>query len=540
MNSVEEDIYSLCNQTMIQDSQSTGRLFRQLHGKAFPFTLATLLPLFFMSSFFQSSRAALAATFAAGTLIGVMATGVAAAMLGSGVFVDVKEGSYYDSAVGELYADGIIKGMDATHYRPEQPVTRADIAVLLQRLRNDIEGRGNDTPADRSSSSRRSTASTGTTSSSSSSSAVTGSANPKGTVRFTTTGFSVGENVNSATISVVRVGGNQGTVAVNYAVTAGTATSGTDFETISGTLTFENKETSKTFSITIKDDSSSEGNETVTLTLSAPTNGVTLGSPNTATLTIQDNEASNNSSSSSSSTTTNASSSVNSKGTLSFAATTYAFNENSGNATITVQRVGGTNGSVTVNYATSNGTGQSGLEYTATNGTLSFAQGEGTKTFTVAIADDSNVDGSKTFNVTLSSATNGANIGTPGSAVVMVNDNESDTPFGTGSLKFAKGSYDVQESNGKVEVTVQRSGGAVGPVSVNYATTNGSAMSGSDYTTTSGTLTFAAGETAKIISIPIVRDSNSEQDDNFYVDLSAPTHNAVLISPFTVTINIFD
>src|SRR4029077_9902940 len=87
-----------------------------------------------------------------------------------------------------------------------------------------------------------------------------------------------------------RTGGTSGAVSVHYATSDGTATAGSDYTAASGTLTFADGEASKTFTVTILDDTAVEGNETVNLTLSGPTGGATLGTLASATLTIVDND----------------------------------------------------------------------------------------------------------------------------------------------------------------------------------------------------------------------------------------------------------
>src|SRR5262249_3656033 len=87
-------------------------------------------------------------------------------------------------------------------------------------------------------------------------------------------------------------GGTSGAVSVHYATSDGTATAGSDYTPVSGTLTFADGEASKTFTVAVLDDSLVEGNETVTLTLSNPTGGATLGSPASVVFTIVDNDAS--------------------------------------------------------------------------------------------------------------------------------------------------------------------------------------------------------------------------------------------------------
>jgi hypothetical protein len=465
----------------------------------------------------------LSAPFLLGLALGVAGTAGAATMLGSDVFRDVPEGAYYDAAVGEMYDIGVIKGNPDGTFAPGAFVTRADVAVMLQRLRDEM------TDNVRSSSSRSSRSSASSTSSSSSSAA---SINPKGTIRFTTSEIRVPENVSTkkVTIAVVRTGGNTGTVTVDYTTSGGTASEGTDYVKSSGTLTFEGGDTSKTFDIQIKDDSSAEGNETATITLSNPGGGASLGTPSTASLLITDDE--NGSSSSNSS---RSSSSSSTGPTIGLSATAYSVDEDMGSLTVTVTRGGSSSSAATVSYATSNGTGKSGSEYSATSGTLSFAANETSKTFTIGIMDDSAGDGSKTFNVTLSSPTGAALSSNLSTAVVTINDDET-VAFGSGSFKFSKSSYSVTESSGQAVLTVQRTGGSTMQATVSYSTTGLTANSGSDFIATSGTLTFAPGEAAKVIVVPIVKDDIADTGETFSVDLTSAS--IPLISPYSAGVTI--
>lgn len=115
---------------------------------------------------------------------------------------------------------------------------------------------------------------------------------PEGILQFETTGFSVNENADPhmATITVSRIGGSQGEVEIEFSTSNGSAEDGPDYTGVSGTLTFADGQTSRTFDIPIADDELSEGHETVALRLMNPTNGATLGTRATATLTILDNE----------------------------------------------------------------------------------------------------------------------------------------------------------------------------------------------------------------------------------------------------------
>gem|GEM_PF-3488889 len=110
-----------------------------------------------------------------------------------------------------------------------------------------------------------------------------------------------------------------------------------------------------------------------------------------------------------------------------------------------------------------------------------------------------------------------------------------------GTLQFSAAAYPVSEGGGSVNLTVTRAGGSIGPVGVNYATTNGTAISGADYTFQSGTLAWADGETAaKTISIPLSNDSAIEGDETFTISLASPTGGAGLGSPAAATVTLQD
>jgi len=119
----------------------------------------------------------------------------------------------------------------------------------------------------------------------------TSTASP-GSLRFGASGTTVNENGGQATITVTRTGGSSGAVSVNYATSNGSATAGSDYTARSGMLSWSAGETAaKTFTVPVTDDAAVEPNETVTLTLSSPTGGASLGIPSTATLTLVDNDS---------------------------------------------------------------------------------------------------------------------------------------------------------------------------------------------------------------------------------------------------------
>jgi len=110
----------------------------------------------------------------------------------------------------------------------------------------------------------------------------------------------------------------------------------------------------------------------------------------------------------------------------------------------------------------------------------------------------------------------------------------------TAQFNLTRTSVSVGEGEGSVTFTVTRTRDSAGAISVNYATASGTATSGADFTATSGTLSWAAGDsTSRTLTIPITADAVSETSENFTVTLSSPT-NAVLGSNAAATVTIFD
>jgi hypothetical protein len=109
---------------------------------------------------------------------------------------------------------------------------------------------------------------------------------------------------------------------------------------------------------------------------------------------------------------------------LQFSSSDFSVGEGAGVATITVTRTGSASGAVSVQYSTTDGTAGS-ADYTPRSGTLSFASGETSKTFTVTILDDNLVEDNEFFNLVLTAPTGGASLGNLGNAVVTIIDNDN-------------------------------------------------------------------------------------------------------------------
>jgi|CXWL01.1.fsa_nt_gi hypothetical protein len=110
-----------------------------------------------------------------------------------------------------------------------------------------------------------------------------------------------------------------------------------------------------------------------------------------------------------------------------------------------------------------------------------------------------------------------------------------------GTLQFTAANYSVSESTANITITVTRTNGTDGAVSVNYLATNGTAVQPGDYGATSGTLNWAANDSvAKTFMVPIVFDSSDENDETVTLTLSGPTGGASLAAPSSATLTIQD
>jgi len=130
-------------------------------------------------------------------------------------------------------------------------------------------------------------------------------------------------------------------------------------------------------------------------------------------------------------------------GTLGFSAGDATGLERDGTVTLMVTRTGGTDGAVSVDYATMDGTATAGADYTAANGTLNWADGESAaKMIQLTIADDGDAEPAETLSVELSNATGDAAIGLA-AATVTILDNDTPCVADAKTLCLQQGRFEV-------------------------------------------------------------------------------------------------
>jgi hypothetical protein len=232
-----------------------------------------------------------------------------------------------------------------------------------------------------------------------------------------------------------------------------------------------------------------------------------------------------------------ASAATTSNDTVHLSASSYAVAQSTGSLTVTVSRTPGAATPITIDYDTADGTAVAGTDYTGTTGTLQWAANDSTdKSITIPISAAVAFSGAKAFDIVLSNPSASATLGSPGSASIAISGAAS---AGVGTLGMADPTLTVQQSSKSVTVSVNRSGGAVGPTTVAYTTTDGTAVAGTDYTKTAGVLAWADGDSAaKSFAVPISNAKPFSGDKTFQVGLSNATSGAMIGNSDTATVTI--
>ncbi|MBL8470825.1 MAG: hypothetical protein JNM98_03430 [Rhodocyclaceae bacterium] len=303
---------------------------------------------------------------------------------------------------------------------------------------------------------------------------------------------------------------------VDWTTVNGSAIAGVDYSLRSGTVTFAAGSTSATISVPIIGDGQWEYDETFNIVLSNPV-GLTLAN-DTGVVTITNDDA---------------------QPAVSVAATDATGAEAASNPIVfTVNRSANLVGDIVVNLAWA-GSATLGADYTVSvsggvlssdRSTLTLASGSSGATLTVTPVDDTAVEPSETVTLTLN-AGSGYAVGTA-SASGTIADNDGLPTLSVASASVTEGNTGTKT----VAVTVSLSAPSASTVTVAYATASGTATAGTDYQSTSGTLTFAAGVTSKTINVTIIGDRVKESNETFQVLLSSPSGATIATGSATVTI----
>ena len=289
-------------------------------------------------------------------------------------------------------------------------------------------------------------------------------------------------------------------VTVAYATQDGTAVADSDYTATSGTLRFEPGETIQNIQVATLRDAIAEPSESFTVELSDPVGTAITNSTGVGTIAADAMPA--------------------------LSITDAVPVAEGGEATFMVSLSPASSELVTVAYATQDGTAVADSDYTATSGTLRFEPGETIQNIQVATLRDAIAEPSESFTVELSdpvgtAITNSTGVGTiAADAMPALSITDAPTVAEGGEAVFP--------------VTLNPASSQV--VTVAYATQDGTAVAGSDYTATSGTLRFEPGETIQNIQVATLRDAIAEPSESFTVELSDPVGTAITNSTGVGTI----
>lgn len=333
------------------------------------------------------------------------------------------------------------------------------------------------------------------------------------TLSIANTGGNEATGLSEFTVNLARESGK--TVTVKYATSGVSATSGVDFASTSGMLTFSPGETSKVVPVVIHDDASDEyDSEAFRATLSSPTNATIPSGASTSISQIEDDD-------------------LPPLITIHDAAVVEG-DSRTKNMQFTVSLSAASGKTVSVAYATISGTATSGKDFRPASGTLTFSPGVTTRTFNVTIIgeliDEADVE---TFQVQLSDSVNGMlDLLT---ATGSIQDNDAPPFLSIGNASATED--DIDGVNGFVATfLVSLSRASERPVQVNYNLTYGTAVDGEDYVDESGTLVFAPGVTVQPITVQYLGDTLDEINETFTAHLSDPVNATVQTGIGTGTI----
>lgn len=193
----------------------------------------------------------------------------------------------------------------------------------------------------------------------------------------------------------------------------------------------------------------------------------------------------------------------------------------------TVTRTNG-DGAASVQYATAdgpaNGTGANGADYVGKAGTVNFADGQMTQVVEIVVTGDTRAELNEALTLNLSNPSSGLTIADAQGVGTIINDDGTPPIVRIGDAVMSEG----DDGETVMTFTVTREGGT-GPFTIDFATADGTATAGSDYTATSGTLSFAEGETSKTISVVVKGDVTPERSETLTVKLSNPTGDAAVV-----------
>jgi hypothetical protein len=335
-----------------------------------------------------------------------------------------------------------------------------------------------------------------------------------GALQFSPVSYTVSEAAATVGLTLKRTGGSTGAVGVHFQTVDGTALAGQDYAATNGTLVFAAGKTSLTLPIRIVNNALNETNATFYVVLDATTGGAALGTNVTARVTLLDNDPG---------------------GTVNLTTRSYATNEDAGFFYVTVTRTGtgALASNASVDFGTVDGTALAGVDYAATNGTLTFGTNQSSRTIGIPMLANPAANGYQNFSLQLSNPRHGAVLGTNLSATLTIQ-------YTNPCICLSNAAYSVSEAATNVLISLMRFGPLTTAASVDFTTVDGTAVSPADYRATNGTATFAPGVGVCKIAIPIVNNTIAQSNRFFYFNLTNTSAGMPLGNTSNAIVTIVD
>ena len=299
------------------------------------------------------------------------------------------------------------------------------------------------------------------------------------------------------------------TVTVDYATADGSAVAPGDYVSATGTVTFNPGQTSRQAIVQVVGETAVETNEAFTISLSGPTNATLAGS-GSATGTITNDDALPS--------ITIAASAAQAEGNS--GTTAFVFNLTLSSPSMST---------VTVDFATADGSAAAPVDYTANTGAVTFNPGQTSRQVVVQGVGDTAIETNETFSVNLSNPTN-ATIAGSGVALGTITNDDAVPSISIAAVTLAEGN----SGNTAFVFNLTLSAASSSIVTVDFSTADGAATAPADYTATSGTVTFNPGQTSRQIVVQVRGETLNETNETFSVNLSNPTNATIAGSGFAL------
>jgi len=292
-------------------------------------------------------------------------------------------------------------------------------------------------------------------------------------------------------------------VTVSYQTVSASAVAGSDFTAVTSSVTFAPGEVVKIVDVALVNDASAEGDEQLSLKLTAATGGAVLANAQ-GVATIENNDGPT-----ALSPILTVEDITVSEGPNAIATFVLKLSQPSANVT-------------TVSFSQTSASAFSFSDYVSVADTVTFAAGETVKTVSIALIQDTIVEPNKSFFLQLSSPV-GLTLW-QATALATIIDNAT---AGPAPLVSVNDIY-LNESDGDAHFAITLDRASATPITVNLQTTDDSALVGSDYVGVTSSIVFLPGEMVRTVAVHLIDDGAAEADERFGLQLTSVTGGAIL------------